>query len=324
MKAIVCRELGQPEQLVLLDQPGPPMGPGDVRIAVKAASVNFPDSLIIQGKYQLKAAPPFVPGAEVAGKVVEVGAKVTQFKVGDSVAAFIPTGGYAEEVVASAHSVVAVPHGVDFPAAAAVTLAYGTSLYALKQRAHLRPNETLLVLGASGGVGLAAVQIGKLMGAKEIAAASSEHKLGLCKRNGADELIDYKKTSLKDEVKRLTKGRGVDVIYDPVGGDLAADCLSSIAWNGRYLIVGFTGGHIPELPANKLLLKGASAIGVFWGAFTAHEPHHSTENLTQLFSWVRDGQIKPHISRKYPLDQAPQALRDMMDRKVTGKIILEP
>jgi NADPH2:quinone reductase len=324
MKAVICRELGPPERLVFDELPDPPLGPNDVRIAVKAASVNFPDALIIQGKYQVKATPPFVPGAEVAGVVQECGDRVQNFRPGDGVVAFIPTGGYAEQVVASAHTVVALPPAVDFTTAAAATLAYGTSLHALKQRGRLAAGETLLVLGAAGGVGLAAVQIGKQMGARVIAAASSDDKLALCREYGADETVNYGSASLKEEVKKLTKGRGVDVIYDPVGGDLAQDCLSCIAWKGRYLIVGFAAGGIPELAANRLLLKGAAAVGVFWGAFTAHEPQANAENIAQLFAWIRGGQIKPYISRTYPLAQAPQALRDMLDRKVTGKIVLLP
>ncbi len=324
MKAIVCRELGLPEKLVFDDIPDPKPGPGDVRIAVKASSVNFPDALIIQGKYQMKVVPPFVPGAEVAGTVVEVGERVTQFKKGDGVVAFIPTGGYAEQVVASAHTAVLLPPSVDFTKAAALTLVFGTSLHALKQRAQLKSGETLLVLGAAGGVGLAAVQIGKIMGARVIAAASSAEKLALCRENGADETIDYSTESLKEAVKKLTKGRGADVIYDPVGGALAQDCLSCIAWNGRYLVIGFASGTIPDIAANRLLLKGASAVGVFWGSFTAHEPQVNAENIAQLFAWMKEGRIRPYVSKTYPLNEAAQALRDMLERKVTGKIVLLP
>jgi NADPH2:quinone reductase len=324
MKAIVCRELGLPDKLVFDDIPEPALGAGDVRIAVKAASVNFPDALIIQGKYQMKAVPPFVPGAEVAGTVLETGERVTQFRKGEGVVAFIPTGGYAEQVVTSAHTAVRLPPSVDFTKAAALTLAFGTSLHALKQRGQLKAGETLLVLGAAGGVGLAAVQIGKAMGAHVIAAASSAEKLALCRDNGADEVVDYSKESLKDAIKKLTKGRGADVIYDPVGGELAQDCLSSIAWNGRYLIIGFAAGTIPNIAANRLLLKGASAVGVFWGSFTAHEPQANAENIAQLFAWLQEGRIKPYVSKTYPLREAPRALCDMLERKVTGKIVLLP
>ena len=322
MKAIICRELGPPEKLVFDEVKEAPMGPGEVRIAVKGAGVNFPDTLIIQGKYQMKAAPPFTPGAEVAGTVLAVGEKVRHVKVGDPVAAIVPVGGYAEQVVASGDSVMPLPPGMDLVAAAGFPLAYGTTLHALKQRGQLKAGETLLVLGAAGGVGLSAVQVGKLMGARVIAAASSPEKLALCKQQGADEVIDYSKESLKEAVKKLTRSQGADVIYDPVGGELAQDCLSAINWNGRYLVIGFAAGTIPEIATNRLLLKGASAVGVFWGAFVAREPKVSLENFQQLFGWVASGQLKPYVSKTYPMREAGQALRDMQDRKVTGKIVL--
>jgi len=322
VKAIVCRELGPPEKLVFEDVKEAPMGPGEVRIAIKGAGVNFPDTLIIQGKYQFKAAPPFTPGAEVAGTVLAVGEKVKHVKVGDPVAAIVPVGAYAEQVVASGDSVMPLPKEMDLVVAAGFPLVYGTTLYALKQRGQLKPGETLLVLGAAGGVGLAAVQLGKLMGARVIAAASSAEKLALCKQQGADEVIDYSKESLKEAVKKLTRSQGADVIYDPVGGELAQDCFSAINWNGRYLVIGFAAGGIPDIATNRLLLKGASAIGVFWGAFIAREPKVSLENFQQLFGWITSGQLKPYISKTYPMSQAGQALRDMQDRKVTGKIVL--
>lgn len=322
MKAIVCRELGPPEKLVFEELPDAPMGPSQVRIAVKAAGINFPDTLIIQGKYQMKAAPPFTPGAEVAGTVLEAGEKVRHVKAGDNVAAIVPIGGFADQVVASGESVMPLPPGMDLAAAAGFPLVYGTTLHALKQRGQLKPGETLLVLGAAGGVGLAAVQLGKLMGARVIAAASSADKLALCKEQGADELVDYSKESLKEAVKKLTRGQGADVIYDPVGGELAQDCFSAINWNGRYLVIGFASGTIPEVALNRLLLKGASAVGVFWGSFIVREPKVSLENFQQLFGWIASGQLKPYVSKTYPLAQAAQALRDMQDRKVTGKIVL--
>ena len=328
MKAIVCKEFGPPEKLIYEDVAAARMGPGEVRIKVRAAGVNFPDTLIIQGKYQLKAEPPFTPGAEVAGLVTEVGEKVKHVRVGDEVAAIVPTGGYAEEVVAPGDTVMPLPqfNGGGMPAAeaAAFPLVYGTTLLALKQRAQLKAGETLLVLGASGGVGLAAVQIGKLMGARVIAAASSEDKLALCKQHGADLTINYSKETLKDAVKALTKGQGADVIYDPVGGELAQQCFSCIAWNGRYLVIGFAAGTIPEIAMNRLLLKQASAVGVFWGAFVAREPKTNYENFQQLFGWYAEGKLKPHVSHQYPLAQGAQALRDLMDRKVTGKVVLSP
>ncbi len=324
MKAIVCTTLGEPELLVLQELPSPPLRPREVRLAVKSAGVNFPDSLQIAGKYQMKLNPPFTPGAEVAGVVTEIGAQVSRLKVGDAVAAFVPFGGYAEECVVSAETALPLPEQLDPADAGGFPLVYGTTLYALKQRGQLQRGETLLVLGAAGGVGLAAVQLGKLMGARVIAAASSPEKLALCTAHGADAVIDYSKESLKDAIKTLTKGQGADVIYDPVGGALGEECLSCIAWNGRYLVIGFAAGPIPNLAANRLLLKGAAAVGVFWGAFTAREPQANAENFQQLFDWLASGALKPHISRRYPLAEAAAALRDMMDRKVTGKIVLIP
>ncbi|NGY05975.1 NADPH:quinone oxidoreductase family protein [Solimonas terrae] len=324
MKAVICRELGLPEQLVVDEMPSPRMGAGDVRIEVAGADVNFPDVLIIQGKYQLKAQPPFVPGAGVTGTVLEVGEKVKHIKAGDAVAALINVGGFAEEAVANVAFCMPLPSGLDLAEAAAFPLVYGTSYHALKQRGQLKAGETLLVLGASGGVGLSAVQLGKKMGARVIAAASSADKLALAKQHGADELIDYSQQSLKDAIKTLTKGQGADVIYDPVGGALGEECLSCIAWSGRYLVIGFAAGPIPNLAANRLLLKGAAAVGVFWGAFAQREPEVNADNFRQLFAWYAAGEIKPFVSRRYTLAEAPQALRDMMDRRVTGKIVVTP
>ena len=324
MKAIVCTTLGEPELLQLQELPALPLKSREIRIAVKSAGVNFPDALQIAGKYQMKLNPPFTPGAEVAGVVSETGSAVSRFKLGDAVAAFLPFGGYAEQCVVSADMALPLPPGLDLADAGGVPIVYGTTLHALKQRGQLKPGETLLVLGAAGGVGLAAVQLGKLMGAKVIAAASSPEKLALCQAHGADALIDYSKESLKDAIKTLTKGSGADVIYDPVGGALGEECLSCIAWNGRYLVIGFASGPIPNLAANRLLLKGAAAVGVFWGAFTAREPEANGENFAQLFGWLASGALKPVVSRRYPLAEAGQALRDLLDRKVTSKIVLTP
>ncbi|HEX4872135.1 MAG TPA: NADPH:quinone oxidoreductase family protein [Nevskiaceae bacterium] len=322
MKAIVCAAFGPPESLQLQDLPGRSPGPGEVRIAVEAAGVNFPDTLIIQDKYQLKAKPPFIPGAEVAGTVMEVGARVSSLRAGDRVMALVSVGGYASEAVAPAELCLKVPASMSAPVAAGFPLVYGTVIHALEQRGQLRPGETLLVLGAAGGVGLAAVQLGKLMGARVIAAASSEEKLALCRAQGADETINYRSESLKEAVKKLTRGQGADVIFDPVGGDLAGECFSCINWNGRYLVIGFADGQIPSLALNRLLLKGAAAVGVFWGAFIVREPAVQAANMRRLFDWFEAGQLKPHISREYPLEQAPLALRDMLERRVTGKVVL--
>lgn len=324
MKAIVCTTLGGPELLQLQELPSPALKPNELRVTVASAGVNFPDSLQIAGKYQMKLNPPFTPGAEVAGTVAEVGSKVTRFKAGDRVAAFVPFGGYAEECIVPADMAMPLPDALDLRDAGGFPLVYGTTIHALKQRGQLKAGETLLVLGAAGGVGLAAVQLGKLMGARVIAAASSAEKLALAKQQGADELIDYSKDSLKDAIKTLTKGQGADVIYDPVGGALGEECLSCIAWNGRYLVIGFAAGPIPNLAANRLLLKGAAAVGVFWGAFTAREPKANAENFAELFGWLQSGALKPYVSKHYALAEASQALQDMMARKVTGKIVLVP
>lgn len=324
MRAIVCTQFGGPERLELQTLPDPKPGPNEVRIRVAAAGVNFPDTLIIQGKYQLRAEPPFVPGAEVAGEIVEIGAKVRHHRVGDRVAAFIPVGGYASEAVAAADSCLTLPPDMTLSEGAGFGLVYGTVMHALRQCGRLQPGDTLLVLGAAGGVGLAAVQLGKIMGARVIAAASTDAKLALAREQGADETVNYSTTSLKDAVKTLTKGQGVQVIFDPVGGPLAMDCLSAAGWGARYLVVGFAEGNIPQIPANRLLLKEISAVGVFWGAFIAREPAVNLDNFRQLFAWFEEGRYRPLISREYPLEQASQALQDMLDRRVTGKVVLLP
>jgi|TARA_R110000851_G_scaffold65136_3_gene147961 NADPH2:quinone reductase len=324
MKAIVCTQLGGPDQLTLQSLPDPRPGPHEVCIAVAAAGINFPDTLMIQGKYQVRPPLPFVPGAEVAGEVIEVGAEVTRFAVGDRVAALVPVGGYAAKAVASEHDCLALPDGMSLIEGGGYGLVYGTVSHALMQCANLQPGETLLVLGAAGGVGLAAVQLGKLMGARVIAAASTADKLALTRAHGADDTINYREQSLKGEVKALTQGEGANVIFDPVGGPLAIECLSAAAWGARYLVVGFAEGNIPALPANRLLLKELSAKGVAWGAFVAREPEVNAANFAQLARWYGEGKFKPVISGQYPLAEAPRALHDMLARKVTGKIVLVP
>jgi NADPH:quinone reductase len=324
MKAIVCKAFGPPEKLVYEDFPLPAMGKSAVRVAVKAVGVNFPDTLIIQGKYQFRAEPPFVPGGEFAGEIAEVGESIQHLKPGDHVAGVILNGAYAEQVVAPASALLPLPKGMDFTAAAGFPMIYGTSYHALKQRADLKSGETLLVLGAAGGVGLAAVQLGKIMGARVIAAAGSDEKLAICRANGADELINYSTGSLKEQVKKLTGGKGADVIYDPVGGELFDQCLSCINWNGRILVVGFAGGSIPNLAINRVLLKGCAVVGVFWGQFVMKEPQVNMANFHQLFQWYTEGRLKPPVSRTYPLAQAAQAMQDLLARKATGKLILTP
>ena len=322
MKAVLCKEYGPPESLVLEDVEPLKPGTGQVVISVKACGVNFPDTLIIQGKYQFKPPMPFAPGGEVAGVVKEVGEGVDTVKVGDRVIAFIGWGGFAEEVLTDATRLIPMPGSMDFTDAAAFVMTYGTSHYALKDRAQLKPGETLLVLGAAGGVGLAAVEIGKVMGARVIAAASTDEKLAVCKQHGANEVINYATGDLRVRVKELTGGEGVDVVYDPVGGNYSEAALRSIAWGGRHLVIGFTAGEIPRIPLNLPLLKSCSIVGVFWGSFMEREARHYQENIQELLSWFTQGKLKPHISATYPLEQAAQALNDVMSRKVKGKVVL--
>lgn len=322
MKAVVCVEHGMPEKLVVKDIAMPEPGRGQVRVKVEAAGVNFPDTLIIQNLYQFKPALPFVPGGEAAGIVDAVGEGVEDLKTGDRVVAMTGNGCFAAYVVANRAQVVPIPGDMPSDVAAGFTMTYGTSHHALKQRARLQPGETMLVLGAAGGVGLTAVELGKLMGAKVIAAASSDEKLALTREYGADETINYATEDLKARVKELTGGRGVDVVYDPVGDRFAEPAFRGIAWNGRYLVVGFAGGAIPSLPLNLALIKGASLVGVFWGAFTQAEPALHRENMAELLAWYNAGKLKPHVSRRFSLDEGPQAIRWMMDRKATGKVVL--
>ncbi len=322
MKAVLCKQYGPPESLSIEEVESPKAGKGQAVISVKACGVNFPDTLIIQGKYQFKPAMPFSPGSEVAGIVKEVGEGVHHVKAGDKVIAFTGWGGFAEEVVADAKTLIPIPQDMDFITAAAFVMTFGTSHYALKDRAHLQPGETLLVLGAAGGVGLAAVELGKVMGARVIAAASSDEKLALCREHGADEVINYATQDLKTRIKDLTQGNGVDVIYDPVGGDYSEAALRSIAWEGRHLVIGFTAGDIPRIPLNLTLLKGCSIVGVFWGSFTTRDSQRNQEHLRELLTWFHEGKIKPHISATYPLEDAAQALNDLLERKVKGKAVL--
>ncbi|WP_288371910.1 NADPH:quinone oxidoreductase family protein [uncultured Marinobacter sp.] len=322
MKAILCKEYGPAETLVIEDVPSPKMGDRGVKIRVKAAGLNFPDTLIIEGKYQLQPPMPFSPGGELAGEVIEVGDKVTRFKPGDRVAALTGFGAFAEEVVAPESNLLPIPDNMPDEKAAGFMMVYGTSYYALKQRANLQPGETLLVLGASGGVGLAAVELGKAMGAKVIAAASSSEKLRIAKDAGADELINYTDEPLKDAVKKLTRGKGVDVIYDPVGGDFTEQALRTMAWNGRHLIIGFAAGDIPKVPANLTLLKGCSVVGVFWGAFTRNEPEVSAQNMMELLQMYSEGKIDPKVSEVFDFEQYAEALGALTGRRATGKVVL--
>ncbi|MBL7873250.1 MAG: NADPH:quinone oxidoreductase family protein [Cyclobacteriaceae bacterium] len=323
MKAILCTEYGLPETLVLTNTPTPAPSADEVLIEVKACGVNFPDVLIIQNKYQFKPSLPFSPGGEVSGIITAVGDKVTHVKVGDHVVALCGWGGFAEYVVVKSNRVFKVPSAIDFIHAACTLYTYGTSYHALRDRADLKQGETLLVLGAAGGVGLAAVELGKLMGATVIAAASTDDKLFVCKEKGADHVINYSTEDLRARIKKITHDKGVDVIFDPIGGGLAEAALRSIAWRGRYLVVGFATGTIPSFPANLPLLKGASIVGVFWGSFAEREPKQSMQNFTQLLTWMKEEKIKQHIHQIYSLEESPQALQDLVDRKVYGKAVVK-
>ena len=323
MKAILCKEYGPAETLVIEDVPSPEVKGRGVKVRVKAAGLNFPDTLIIENKYQLKPSLPFSPGGEMAGEVIEVGDKVTRFKVGDRVAGLTGYGAFAEEVIVPEQNLLPVPDGMSDEKAAAFTMVYGTSYFALKQRGNLQPGETLLVLGASGGVGLATVELGKAMGAKVIAAASSAEKLAVAKEAGADELINYTEEPLKDAVKKLTHSKGVDVIYDPVGGDFTEQALRAMGWNGRHLIIGFAAGDIPKIPANLTLLKGCSVVGVFWGSFTQREPEASAQNMMELMKLYAEGKIDPKISAVYDFEDYASAIGALTERKATGKVVLK-
>lgn len=322
MKAVLCKAYGPPESLVIEEVEPLKAGPGQVVITVKACGINFPDTLIIAGKYQFKPEMPFSPGGEVAGVVKEVGEGVTSVKVGERVIAFTGWGGFAEEVIVEAIKLIPIPERMDFATASAFVMVYGTSHYALKDRAKIQPGETLLVLGAAGGVGLAAVELGKVMGAHVIAAASSEEKLAICREHGADECINYSTEDLRERIKTLTAGKGVDVVYDPVGGPYSEVAIRGLAWEGRHLVIGFAAGDIPRIPLNLSLLKGASIVGVFWGSFTTRNPKRNQEHLRELVTWFLEGKITPHISATYPLNRAADALNDMLARKITGKAVL--
>lgn len=324
MKAIVCNAWGLPDSLVLTELPDVLPGPGQLTIDVQAAGVNFPDVLIIQNKYQVKPALPFTPGGELAGTVRAVGAGVTGYQPGDRVIAFVGQGAFAQQIAVPVQAVLPMPAGMDFDIAAAITLTYGTSHHAVVDRAQLKAGETMLVLGAAGGVGLAAIDIGKALGARVIAAASSDDKLAVCTAHGADAVINYHTEDLREAIKRTTDGKGPDVIYDPVGGIYAEPAFRSIAWRGRYLVVGFANGDIPKLAWNLMLLKGASVMGVFWGEFARREPVANLAAMQQLMHWLALGKIRPHVSAHYALADTAMALNDMAARKVTGKIVIEP
>lgn len=322
MKAILCTELGPPSNLTYADAPDPVPAANEVLINVKACGMNFPDTLIIQGLYQYKPDLPFSPGSDVAGVVEAVGADVKNVKPGDEVVAMTGWGGFAEKIAADAKVVFPKPPGMSMVNAASFLMAYGTSYYALQNRGQLKEGETLVVLGASGGVGLTAVELGKLMGAKVIACASTAEKLAVCQGYGADAVINYTEEDLKNRIKELTDGKGADVIYDPVGGAYAEPALRGIGWEGRYLVIGFAAGDIPKIPLNLALLKGCQIVGVFWGAYAQRNPKQNMADTMQLIQWFNEGKLNPHIHATYPLTDAPQALEEMMARKVKGKAVI--
>jgi|TARA_R110000772_G_scaffold210433_1_gene321124 NADPH2:quinone reductase len=323
MKAVVCKEHGLPDKLSFeAAWPDPEMGDDDVLIDVKAAGLNFPDVLIIQNKYQTKPDLPFIPGGECSGVVVAVGKNVKRLQPGEKVISMGAHGAFCSRIAANQHAVFPMPDGLTFEQAAGVAITYFTSYHALKQRANLQPGETLLVLGAAGGVGTTAVELGKLMGARVIAAASTDEKLALCKQLGADELINYSEASLKDTLKELTGGKGVDVVYDPVGGDYSEPALRSMAWNGRYLVIGFASGPIPSIPLNLTLLKGCSIVGVFWGRFMAEEPAVNLQNIHDLWALFAEGKLKPVVTDLFALEDYEAAYACMMERRARGKVIL--
>lgn len=324
MKALVCKTWGLPETLVLEDRADPVAGPGEAVVRVHAAGVNFPDALIIQNKYQFTPALPFVPGSECAGVIESVGDGVSQVKPGDRVIALTASGAFAEKVAASAEALTPLPDDVDFATGSAFLLTYGTAYHALEDRAALKHGETLLVLGAAGGVGIAAIEIGKALGARVIAGASSPEKRRLCREHGADEAIDYAAADLKSALAALTSGKGVDVVFDPVGGPFTEAALRNCAWRGRHLVIGFANGEIPRLPANLTLLKGCSLVGVFWGRYVKTEPAAWASDLQTLFKWLREGRIRPHVAERYPLERGAEALTTLLARKALGKLVITP
>lgn len=322
MKALLCKAYGSADSLVVEDVPAPVPGQGEIRIGVRACGVNYPDNLLVAGKYQVKPPLPFSPGFELAGDVLEVGDGVANLQPGQRVAATCVGGAMAEEICVPAGNAVPIPDTMDYIDAAGFIIAYGTSYHALRQRAALQAGERLLVLGAGGGVGLTAVELGSLMGAEVIAAASAADKLELAASRGAMHLVNYAEPGFRERLRDLTGGHGVDVIYDPVGGDLFDTCLRAIAWKGRILIVGFASGVIQDIPANLPLLKGASIVGVFWGTFAQREPELSRDNMLALLRWFEEGKLTPCISKTYPLDQAPQAMKALLERRASGKLVV--
>jgi NADPH2:quinone reductase len=324
MKALLCKRHGPPDTLSFEDMPDPIPGEGEVLVDIRAAGVNFPDVLIIQNLYQTKPPLPFAPGAELAGVVSAVGPGVTDRKVGDRVIGSSTWGAFAERIALPVARTLPMPETLDFEQASAFVLTYGTSYHALIDRGGLQAGETVLILGAAGGVGIAAIQIAKAVGARVIAAASTADKLAICAEQGADALINYSTEDLRERIAALTGGRGPEVIYDPVGGSFAEPAFRSIGWRGRYLVVGFANGEIPRLPLNLALLKGASIVGVFWGRYMQSEPARFAADIDMLTGWIAQGLIRPHISARYRLEDGARALEDLVSRRVTGKVVILP
>ena len=328
MKALQCVELGGPDKLKINEVDSPSVIPGHVVIDVKSGSINFPDVLMIQGLYQFQPPLPFTPGGESAGIISEIGEDVTKFKVGDKVFAMTGTGAFAEKILAHEASCMLIPDSMDYDSAAALSMTYGTSLYALKQRANIQPGETLLVLGASGGVGIAAIELGKAMGAKVIAAASTQDKVDMCMAHGADEGFIYpsgnldrdQQKQLSNKIKELTGGIGANVVYDPVGDSYSEPCLRATAWEGRYLVIGFAAGEIPKIPLNITLLKGCQIVGVFWGAWVGMHPDENNKNFDELFKLHAESKINPEVSQKYALENSADAFSHLANRKAKGKV----
>lgn len=324
MKALLCTHYGPPDELTLADIPTPPAGPGEAVVRVKAAALNYFDTLIIAGKYQHKPAFPFSPAAEFAGEIESVGSGVTAFKPGDRVIGNIGWGAAREKVAVAVDKLLAMPAGLDFDQAAGVTVTYGTTLYALKDRAKLTPGDTLAVLGAAGGTGLSAVEVGKLMGARVIACASSDNKVAFARAHGADAGINYATTDLKAALRELTGGKGVTVVYDPIGGEQGEAALRGMDWAGRYLVIGFAAGNTPKLPLNLILLRSYDVLGVYWGAWVERDRAAHRKNMKQILAWLAEGKLKPHVQAVYPLEQATDALKAIAARQVMGKINLRP
>ena len=322
MKALICSQYGPPENLSVQEMPDLQAGAGEVVVRVRAAGGNFPDALIVQNLYQFKPTPPFSPGGETAGEVLAVGDGVRRFKVGDKVIALTIWGGFAEQVLAKEDQLIAMPQGMSFEVAGSLLLTYGTCLHALRDRAALQPGQTVLVLGAAGGIGIATIELAKALGARVIAAASSAEKLATCRAKGADEVINYSEGNFREQIKPLTGGKGPDVSYDPVGGDYTEPAFRSIAWRGRYLVVGFAAGPIPSLPLNLALLKGASVVGVFWGDYAKREAAANSAMMGELAQWYAQGKIKPVIDRTLPMAQLHEAYALMGSRRVMGKLVM--